>query len=224
MVTQAPCGVDALSGGRWARPAMVHVMAVSEVAVQNEREPRPAAPHMWAGSTRRMRWLNESAIHTPPSGGAATPCGWYSLAEAAGPPSPLLPADPVPATVVIVRFGEIWRIRCCPGVATQHVIALSHAILTGPSMLASNAFPPSPLLPLPPVPNRVSMVPLAASARTRKFMKSQMTSSAPHVRPQRPYGRCNFAITAITPSPPKPDNPVPAMVTMMPFGRRRRMR
>jgi hypothetical protein len=54
LVAQGPNSVDAFNGGRWARPARLQVMVDVEVAEQLDREPRPAAPHMWAGRMRRI--------------------------------------------------------------------------------------------------------------------------------------------------------------------------
>jgi hypothetical protein len=62
-----------------------------------------------AGETRRMRWLLESAISTPPSGCTATPIGILSRADVAGPPSPENPLRRPPANVVIVPSDDTRR-------------------------------------------------------------------------------------------------------------------
>jgi hypothetical protein len=61
--------------------------------------------------TFRIRWLPTSAIRKPPSGVGATANGMFSSADVAGPPSPLKPWTPVPATVVIVPLGQTLRTR-----------------------------------------------------------------------------------------------------------------
>ena len=51
--------------------------------------------------TRRMRWLDLSAMSTLPHPSATAPYGDLKPALVAGPPSPLKPPVPVPASVVI---------------------------------------------------------------------------------------------------------------------------
>ena len=64
-----------------------------------------------AGETLRIRALLKSAIRKPPSAVAATAVGEWIWAAVAGPPSPLKPAVPVPATVVIIPAAETFRMR-----------------------------------------------------------------------------------------------------------------
>ena len=62
------------------------------------------------GHTRLMRLLSSSARMKPPSGIADALCTKFSCADVAGPPSPLNPATPVPATVVIRPSPQTRRI------------------------------------------------------------------------------------------------------------------
>jgi hypothetical protein len=64
------------------------------------------------GHTWRMRWFLESAIKMlPVVESTATPYGLCKAADVASPPSPLMPYEPVPATVVIVPFGHTLRMQ-----------------------------------------------------------------------------------------------------------------
>src|SRR5512139_3235054 len=58
-----------------------------------------------------MRWFPKSAKSSEPSGANAKPAAAYNVAAVAGPPSPLKPISPVPATVVMIPSGLIFRIR-----------------------------------------------------------------------------------------------------------------
>jgi len=82
----APSGV----GLRWPVPAQVSIVPVSR-------------------STRRIRWLPMSQIKRRPCRSNAMLCGWRSCALAAGPPSPLKPAAPVPAIVVTCVLASTRR-------------------------------------------------------------------------------------------------------------------
>ena len=68
---------------------------------ENPATPVPATVVMVPFRTMRMQLLLESAIYTAPDDATATPCGKFSVALVAGPPSPENPARPVPAKVVI---------------------------------------------------------------------------------------------------------------------------
>src|SRR6478735_641700 len=61
-----------------------------------------------------MTLLLQSAIRKPPSVVAQTLCGLSSSALDAWPPSPVYPGVPLPATVVIVPFGQTRRITWLP--------------------------------------------------------------------------------------------------------------
>ena len=67
-----------------------------------------------AGLTRRTTRLLKSAIRNPPSPVDATPVGPLIVAAVAAPPSPVYPAVPFPATVVMTPAGETLRMRLLP--------------------------------------------------------------------------------------------------------------
>ena len=79
----------------------------SDACVAGKRSPREPPPAMVVmvrgepGATTRTRALAESAKKTRPSGCSETPMGRFSSAEVAALPSPLKPAEPVPASVVM---------------------------------------------------------------------------------------------------------------------------
>ena len=114
---------------------------------------------MPVGLTRRILWLARSAMYIDPSGPNATSYGVLSRAEVAGPPSPLLPAVPVPATVEMVPPGVTWRILLLPESAMNRLPAASNASRTGALSRADVAGPPSPVQPDVPVPAMVTTVP-----------------------------------------------------------------
>src|SRR2546428_13982491 len=65
-----------------------------------------------AATTRRIRSLFASAIKRLPAASTAIPVGVESRALVAGPPSPLKPAMPVPAPVVMIPVpGATLRMR-----------------------------------------------------------------------------------------------------------------
>ena len=66
------------------------------------------------GVILRMRWLPQSARNRFPLASNATEDGADRLAAVAGPPSPLNPAVPVPAMVVMIPPGVILRMRLLP--------------------------------------------------------------------------------------------------------------
>ena len=59
--------------------------------------------------TFRTVQLAVSAMYTFPAPSTATPCGPLSVAIVGSPPSPLVPAAPVPATVNMIPLGAILR-------------------------------------------------------------------------------------------------------------------
>ena len=61
--------------------------------------------------TLRMRWLLWSAMKRLPAPSRATPKGKAKLALVAGPPSPLNPEMPFPATVVMIPEVSTLRMR-----------------------------------------------------------------------------------------------------------------
>src|SRR5438552_1157649 len=85
--------------------------------------------------TSRIRLLRESAKKRFPAPSTATPVGKHSRAEVAGPPSPLKPKLPFPATVVIVPSGVTSRIRWLKVSAMKRFPAPSTATPVGPEKL-----------------------------------------------------------------------------------------
>src|SRR6476619_2950246 len=69
-------------------------------------------------STLRIRLLKESATYKLPAASNATPAGNFNCAAVAAPPSPANPAEPVPATVLIVNFGA-----CAKHTDTRNTLA-----------------------------------------------------------------------------------------------------
>jgi len=63
------------------------------------------------GSIRRIRWLPLSVNRMAPSGNTSRSYGQVMRAAVAGPPSPLKPVTPVPATVVISPSLATRRMR-----------------------------------------------------------------------------------------------------------------
>ena len=62
-----------------------------------------------------MRLLPVSAMYKLPAASAAMPKGPLSEAELAGPPSPPKPADPLPATVVMMPVTASTRLQQAEG-------------------------------------------------------------------------------------------------------------
>ncbi len=80
---------------------------------ERPKAPLPATVLMTpAGDTSRTRLLPWSAMKRSPAASTANPTGLparLSSAAVAGPPSPLKPRVPLPATVVIVPDGDTSR-------------------------------------------------------------------------------------------------------------------
>ncbi len=66
------------------------------------------------GVTLRIRALPASAMYTFPAASTAMSAGVSSRAAVAAPPSPVRPAVPVPAKVVITPAAETLRTRWLP--------------------------------------------------------------------------------------------------------------
>ena len=179
------------------------------------------------GSTRRIRWFQESAMKRFPVVPTANPAGLHSRATAAGPLSPLKPGSPVPAKVVMVPEGSTRRMRLFPKSAMKRLPAASTATSEGRFNCASAAGPSSPISSGPksilPGPAKVVMVPEGSTRRIRLFQVSAM-NRLPAPSTATPSGTFNCASAAGPLSPLKPGSPVPAKVVMVPEGSTRRMR
>src|SRR5215813_15405432 len=88
-----------------------------------------------------------------------------SRAAVAGPPSPLKPDVPSPATVEMTPSGVILRMRL--DAATKRLPAPSAATPVGEEIWAAVAGPPSPLKPDVPSPATVEMTPSGVILRMR---------------------------------------------------------
>jgi len=97
-----------------------------------------------SGPTRRMLWLPLSAMKRLPALSTAIPVGLFSRAATAGPPSPLKPVSPVPATVVMVPEGSTRRIRSFRVSAINKFPVLS---IARPDGACSRAWVAGPLSP-----------------------------------------------------------------------------
>ena len=85
----------------------------------------------------------------------------------AGPPSPLNPATPVPATVVIIPVvASTLRILLFPWSAMKRLPAPSSASPNGRAKSAASAGPPSPPKPPSPVPTNVLKTPVDEIRKT----------------------------------------------------------
>src|ERR1051325_3070918 len=97
-----------------------------------------------SGVIFRTRLFQGSANNTLPSPSTKSPDGMI-CAEIAGPPSPLNPRLPFPATVVMRPEGVIRRMRYAP--ETKRFTDAHTANPSGELRRADSAGPPSPLDP-----------------------------------------------------------------------------
>src|ERR1022692_977423 len=153
--------------------------------------------------TVRIRWLPVSAMNRLPKASTATPYGTLSCASVAGPPSPLNPAVPVPATVVIIPPADTFRIRWLPASAMNRLPAASTNTPAGLDIWAAMARPPSPLNPAVPVPATVVIIPPADTFRIRELLVSD-EHRLPNASTATPFGKPRLAAVAGPPSPPNP--------------------
>ena len=129
------------------------------VWVRARARPFPATVLMMpAASTFRMRWLSWSAMKRFPALSTATPPGAAKLASVAGPPSPLKPDVPFPATVVMTPEESTFLIRWFWVSAMKRFPAPSTARPRGNCKVASVAGPPSPTKPGRPLPPPATVV------------------------------------------------------------------
>jgi len=97
-----------------------------------------------AALTRRTTRLFVSAMRKPPSPVDATAVGPLIVAEVAGPLSPVYPAVPFPATVVITPAGETLRTRLLFPSAMSTLPSGIAATSVGPLTRATMAWKLSP--------------------------------------------------------------------------------
>src|SRR5215217_1191251 len=116
-------------------------------------------------STLRTLLLWWQAMNRFPSSSRAMPIGRFRAALGAGPPSPEKPNRPVPATVVIVPEGSIFRTLVKS--PTYRFPRSSKVIWSGSLSWAEVAGPPSPECRASPVPAKVVMIPSLSTLRIR---------------------------------------------------------
>ncbi len=116
-----------------------------------------------------MRKLLRSAIKIRPSASAFTLTAVFSSAAVAASPSPLYPATPVPAMVVIIPLAATLRILLLLTSAISIIPEASIFIPIGPLNCADVAAPPSPPDPATPVPAKVVIMPFLSTFLTRLF-------------------------------------------------------
>jgi hypothetical protein len=148
----------------------------------NPKAPLPANAVMilLVPSTRRIRLFPESEIKKLPAPFTDTRSGLFNNALVAAPLSPLFPAAPVPAIVVIIRGApvSILRITLLSVSATYKLPFASMSRPSGQSKVALTAGPPSPerfprgtqptgAFPSGPSPATVEIMPAVFTSRTR---------------------------------------------------------
>src|ERR1022692_2639297 len=116
----------------------------------------------------RTALLLLSAMNRLPLASALIPCGWFNCALVAGPPSPLKPEFPLPATVLMLP--PTLKRRITLALESERYRLPVVVSKDSPLMLlkvAERAGPPSPPeVPLPWPPATVLMVPLGVTMRT----------------------------------------------------------
>src|SRR5271170_1938324 len=202
---------------------------------ENPNVPLPANAViiLLAPSTRRIRLLPESEIKKLPAPFSETRSGEFRVALVATPPSPVFPAAPVPAIVVIMRGVpvSILRITLLSVSATYRLPAASMSRPSGQSKLALTAGPPSPerfppwtqpigASPSGPFPATVRIVPVVSTSRTRLSCASTKYRF-PAASRTAPRASLRLALRAGPPSPQVEKEPVhrfpdPTMVVMIP--------
>jgi hypothetical protein len=105
-----------------------------------------------------MQWLLASQIKILPAASTFTSLGLFSVAEIAGPPSPLYEPSALPAMVDIMPDVLIIRIRLLSASAIYMFPEASTAEPFGWFNVADVAAPPSPLYPAVELPAIVLMV------------------------------------------------------------------
>jgi hypothetical protein len=161
-----------------------------------------------------------SEIHAPPSLASTTLWGPRRLALVATLPSPLYPAEPVPATVKMTPSDRMRRTRWLPKSQNQMPPDRDDEEPNGRFTCADEACPPSPLKPAV-EPATVLIVP---SDQTRLILCPECSTimKPPSDSKDTDVGLLRRADVAWPPSPEKPAVPEPATVVMIPVGDTRR--
>src|ERR1019366_7246980 len=152
--------------------------------------------------TFRTRLPPNSVTYRLPAASKAKPNGAFNCALAAAPPSPVDPAVPVPAKVVIVPVDATLRTRLLALSAIYTFPSLSTATPSGAFSCATGPLPASPPNPAEPLPAMVEIVPFTAAFRTTLLAESE-TYTLPSTATATPCGRFICALFACPPSPEK---------------------
>src|ERR1039457_2023572 len=158
-----------------------------------------------------MRSLALSATYTFPAASTAIPVGWFNWALVAGPLSPLNPAVPFPATVVITPF-ETLKMRLSLGLAMYSAPAESTAMPLKPKKQhdpVTVVIAPSEIL-------RILGLCIPVSVTYRLPLESTATPSVKS-KPLATVTIRPFQTLRISPSPPSAKYTVPAESTAMPY-------
>jgi hypothetical protein len=158
----------------------------------------------------RTAWFSLSPIQMPRAP-KATPFGTFRRAAVAFPPSPVKPALPTPATVVIFPRTSMRRTTWLPASATHTLPSERWVTVNGLNRRDCWLGPPSPVYPTTPSPATVVMMPSGQSLRTRLLFHSAI-QSPPSAAGATPLGCMSWASRARPPSPLAPETPVPATV------------
>ena len=190
-------------GGVWLPVEVVVGVSEGEAPVDNE------ALGVLCGEAgtgiMRMRLLPVSAIHTSPDAPTATPKGFASAALVAGPSSPLKPATPFPATVLMTPVeADTKRMRLLDLSAIHKSPDAPTATPVGPQSDALVAGPLSPLKPLVPFPATVQMSPEEADTRRMRWLYVSAAHTSPEAPAATPEGLRSTALVAGPLSPLKP--------------------
>ena len=145
-----------------------------------------------------------------PAASATALSGVLKTALVAGPPLPLEPVIPIPATVDITPVElSTLRIRSTKESATRRFCALSSAIPSCLERRPLTATPPSP--PAPP-PENVLMLPVAKSTFRILLLLVSAMYTFPAVSTATPCSALSCALVATPPSPLNPLVFTPATV------------
>ena len=150
-----------------------HALRAAPPSPMKPRVPVPATVHMVpSGVTLRTTSFPVSAMNKLPVESTATPNGPLICALVAAPPSPVNPAVPLPATVVMVPLAAIRRTTEASRSATNRLPAASTAMPMGEFNCAATAAPLSPEFPARALPaTRVSVPPASTLNTECKLLK-----------------------------------------------------
>src|SRR5436189_1417303 len=194
----------------------IYAVEVADPA-HSPKMPLPATVVITPVAASRRRIRRSEPMKRFPALSTATLSGPDSAAEVAGPPSPLKPIVPLPATVVMTCVAaSIRRIRLFIESAMNRFPALSTATPCGSFNCDAAAGPPSPLKLYVPLPATVVITWVDGSVRRILKLKLSAINRLPALPSAMPLGAFNSAEVASPPSPLKPGVPSPAIVVITP--------